>query len=57
MKYFIILHGLGQDAPERVTVDPDKFSKSLLEYNLAILWAWNQVIDSDGPCVAITWSD
>ena len=59
---YIKLHALGfSNLPDFSYVNITDFlqhnSMSRLEYNLANLWAWNNVIDSDGPCVAITWSD
>ena len=56
MSYSILIHTLGQTAPntpEIQRVDRKSISLRRLTYNLKYLWAWANVIDSDGPCVAV----
>jgi len=59
--YQIIIHTLGwADIADREPyqyVNPADWTTETLAFNLNNLWAWNDIIDSDGPCVAIIWSN
>ena len=60
MSYSILIHTLGQTAPDTPAiqyVDRNSISTGRLKYNLMHYWAWADVINADGPCVAVEFNN
>ena len=53
MKILVWALGQGLRDWQIIEIDRSLFDVHRLTYNLDYLWAWSDVIESDGPCVAL----